>query len=200
MSLLGSIWVKLGLDNSGFKKGLKDSEQSANGFNSFLGKIGGLMAGAFSVAAVVNFAKKSVQAYNESVNALTKLNSVMRATGNASGVTSEEMVSFASDLQKVTKFEDDATVNAMALLSAFKSVKGDIFKGAIVAAQDLATVLGTDINSAVMQIGKALEIPEVGLTMLRRSGVTFSEEQTAAIKKLLDEGKKYEAQLRILLP
>lgn len=198
MSLLGSIWVKLGLDNSNFKKGIKDSEQSANGFSSFLGKIGGLMAGAFSVAAVVNFAKKSVQAYNESVNALTKLNSVMRATGNASGITSEEMVSFASDLQKVTKFEDDATVNAMALLSAFKSVKGDIFKGAIIAAQDLATVLGTDINSAVMQIGKALEIPEVGLTMLRRSGVTFSEQQTAAIKKLLDEGNKYEAQLRIL--
>ena len=198
MGLLGNIWVKLGLDNSDFKKGLNESQTSANGFGSFMKGLAGAIAGAFSVTAVINFAKKSVQAYNESVAALTKLNSVIRATGNASGISSDEMVSFASDLQKVTKFEDDATVNAMALLSAFKSIKGDIFKGAVTAAQDLATVMGTDLNSAIMQVGKALELPEVGLTMLRRSGVTFSEEQTAAIKKLLDEGKKYEAQLKIL--
>ena len=198
MGLLGSIWVKLGLDNSNFKKGLNESQQSTSKFKSFLGGMASGIAAAFSVAAITNFAKKSVQAYNESVAALTKLNSVIRATGNASGISSDEMVSFASDLQKVTKFEDDATVNAMALLSAFKSIKGDIFKGAVTAAQDLATVMGTDLNSAIMQVGKALEIPEVGLTMLRRSGVTFSEEQTAAVKKLLDEGKKYEAQLLIL--
>ena len=50
-----------------------------------------------------------------------------------------------------------------------------------------------------MQLGKALEIPEIGLSMLRRSGVVFTNEQIANVKKLLAEGKKYEAQQLILI-
>ena len=49
-----------------------------------------------------------------------------------------------------------------------------------------------------MQIGKALESPEIGLVALRRSGISFTEMQIGQIKKLVEEGKKHEAQLIIL--
>ena len=198
MGLLGKIWVKLGLDNSELDKGFKDSEKSAAGFQNALKKVGGMMAAAFSVTAVINFAKASVNAYNESALAAAKLESVLKSTGGAAGLTSAQMQNFASELQKVTNFEDDATINAMALMATFKSVNGDIFKQAIISAQDLATVLGSDLNGAVMQLGKALEAPEIGLTMLRRSGISFSTEQIEQIKKLVAEGKKQEAQLIML--
>lgn len=198
MGLLGKIWVKLGLDNSEFNKEIKKSQGAVGNFKSFMSGIGKTIAAAFSITAVINFAKASIQAYNESALAAAKLESVLRSTGGASGLTAKELANFAGDLQKVTKFEDDATINAMALLATFKSIKGDIFKQTIVSAQDLATVLGTDLNGAVMQLGKALEAPEIGLTMLRRSGISFSTQQIEQIKKLVAEGKKHEAQLVML--
>lgn len=198
MGLLGKIWVKLGLDNSEFNKEIKESQGAVGNFKSFMSGIGKTIAAAFSITAVINFAKASIQAYNESALAAAKLESVLRSTGGASGLTAKELANFAGDLQKVTKFEDDATINAMALLATFKSIKGDIFKQTIVSAQDLATVLGTDLNGAVMQLGKALEAPEIGLTMLRRSGISFSTQQIEQIKKLVEEGKKHEAQILML--
>jgi len=101
MGLLGKIWVKLGLDNSELDKGFKDSEKSAGKFQGALKGIAVGMASAFSVAAVIGFAKKSIQAYNESALALTKLESVLKSTGGAAGLTSEQMQNFAGDLQRV---------------------------------------------------------------------------------------------------
>ena len=198
MGLLGKIWVKLGLDNSEFNKEIKESQGAVGNFKSFLGGIGKTIVAAFSITAIINFAKASVQAYNESALAAAKLESVLRSTGGASGLTAKELASYAGDLQKVTKFEDDATINAMALLATFKSIRGDIFKQTIASAQDLATVLGTDLNGAVMQLGKALEAPEIGLTMLRRSGISFSTQQIEQIKQLVSEGRKHEAQMVML--
>ena len=108
------------------------------------------------------------------------------------------MKKYASQLQDVTKYGDEVTIDAMAIMSTFKSIKGDVFKEAIASSQDMATVLNTDLNAAVMQIGKALESPEIGLTALRRSGVSFSQEQVKQIKQLVAEGKKQEAQLIML--
>lgn len=198
MGLLGKIWVKLGLDNSEFNKGIQGAEKQASGFKSFIKGVGQSILAAFSIGAIINFGKASVKAYNESAMALSKLESVLRSTGWAAGLGSKELTAYASDLQRITMFEDDATINAMALLATFKSIKGDVFKQTIASAQDLATVLGTDLNGAVMQLGKALEAPEIGLTMLRRSGISFSTQQIEQIKKLVEEGKKHEAQMVML--
>lgn len=198
MSVLGKILVKLGLDNSEYKKGLNDSKQSTDKFSSVITKIGGAIAGAFTIDAIKNFAINAVKAYNESAAAAAKFNAVVRATGGAAGITTEEMQRFASQLQSVTTFEDDATVGAASLLATFKSVNGDVFKEAIKSSQDLATIMGTDLQGAIMQIGKALESPEIGLVALRRSGISFTDAQIEQIKKLVAEGKKQEAQLIIL--
>ena len=198
MGLLGKIWVKLGLDNSELDKGFKDSEKSASGFQNSLKKIGGMMAAAFSVTAVINFAKASVAAYNESALALSKLESVLKSTGGAAGLTSEQMQNFAADLQKVTKFEDDATIAAMAVLASFKGINGDVFKGVVTAAMDMSTVIGGDLQSNVYQLAKALERPAEGIQLLNRSTRAFSLAQIEDIKKLVAEGKTHEAQLSIL--
>lgn len=198
MSVLGKILVKLGLDNSEYKKGLNDSKQSTDKFSSVITKIGGAIAGAFTIDAIKNFATNAVKAYNESAAAAAKFNAVVRATGGAAGITTEEMQRFASQLQSVTTFEDDATIGAASLLATFKSINGDVFKEAIKSSQDLATIMGTDLQGAIMQIGKALESPEIGLVALRRSGISFTEAQIEQIKKLVAEGKKQEAQFIIL--
>lgn len=198
MSLLGKIFVKLGLDNSEFKRGMNESKQQTDNFGAYMKKVGGMIVAAFSVTAIWNFAKSVIQSYNAQAVAVAKLESVLKSTNNTVGLTSKELQGYASQLQKVTVFGDEVTMEAMSRLLIYKSVSKDIFKQAIASAQDLATIMGTDLNSAVMQIGKALESPQLGLMMLRRSGIIFSEEQQSQIKKLVAENKLYEAQLIIL--
>jgi hypothetical protein len=98
----------------------------------------------------------------------------------------------------VTNFEDDATINAAALLATFTQIKGDTFQSAIVAAQDLSAVMGQDLNSSIVQVGKALNDPVRGVTALRKVGVSFSEEQQKQIKQLQTSGDLAGAQAIIL--
>jgi hypothetical protein len=58
--------------------------------------------------------------------------------------------------------------------------------------------MGTDVKSATLQLGKALEEPRIGLSMLRRSGISFTEEQKKLIFSLSDTNRKAEAMSEIL--
>lgn len=200
MSLLGNIWVKLGLRSDDFNKGMDKAHSRAEKFGTAVGKIGAKMVLAWAAVgvAVTRMFKASVDNYQQQEAANRKLQNALRNTGSAIGTNYDELKRYASELQRVNGFADDATMNAMATLTTFRSVQGDVFKATIKAAQDMAAFMGTDLNSAVQQLGKALEAPEMGLTMLRRSGVVFTKEMTDGIKAMVKEGKTYEAQLLIL--
>jgi len=58
--------------------------------------------------------------------------------------------------------------------------------------------MGTDLKSAAVQVGTALNDPILGVSALARSGIQFSEDQKKMIKSLVDTGKHAEAQRVIL--
>lgn len=198
MSVISRLKVWIGSDTGDLERGLKKGKKEVSAFGSSMKKLGGIIVGALAVSSVVSFAKECLGLNKVQAEAEKKLAAVIKATGGAAGLTADEMKNYASQLQNVTTYGDEVTIDAMAIMSTFKSIKGDVFKEAIASAQDMATVLNTDLNAAVMQIGKALESPVLGLTALRRSGVSFSVEQIKQIKKLVAEGKKQEAQLIML--
>src|SRR5690606_25050127 len=99
------------------------------------------------------------------------------ATGGAAGLSSDEIKTLADDLEGLTNFNADVTTSGAAVLATFKEIKGDVFKDALVAAQDMSAVLGTDLQGSVVQIGKALNDPTKGITALGRAGVSFTEQQ-----------------------
>ncbi|MBV5323217.1 hypothetical protein JZU51_00310 [bacterium] len=66
------------------------------------------------------------------------------------------------------------------------------------AALDLATVLDGDLKGTAIQLGKALNDPVQGLSALRKSGVSFSDDQIAVIKSLQETNRLSEAQTLIL--
>jgi hypothetical protein len=127
-----------------------------------------------------------------------KLDAVLASTGGAAGVTGDEIRRLAGDLQLVTDFEDDATIAAAGVLATFTQIKGDVFKSAIVSAQNLSAVMGQDLQSSVVQIGKALNDPIKGITALSRVGVSFTEQQKAQIAQMTKAGNIAGAQAIIL--
>jgi hypothetical protein len=142
--------------------------------------------------------------FTKQEDALARMTGALRANGGQANVTAEEIQDLASRLQETTTYGDEATISAAGLLLTFHKVRNEfgegnrVFDRTLIAAQDLAAALGTDLESATMQLAKALENPEVGLTALSRSGTTFTEQQKDMIRAMVDAGDTLGAQKMIL--
>ena len=150
-----------------------------------------LLVGAGVAAGVIALA--AVQAKAEA-----RLEAVIRATGQAAGFTAEELKKQASALQEITAVGDETILKAQAILLTFKQIKGDVFQDAIMAALDMSAVMGTDLTGSIVQVGKALNDPILGLTALSRVGVSFSDQQKVQIRLLQEAGDVMGAQRVIL--
>jgi hypothetical protein len=99
---------------------------------------------------------------------LAKTRALIEATGGVAGVTEGQITSLASSMQFSIGIDDDDVIAASNVLLTFKHVSSDIFDETIGLAADLSSVLGTDLQGATMQLGKALENPIKGMSALTR--------------------------------
>lgn len=195
MAGIGNLVANLSVDSAPWKKGLKGASSS---LGSFVSGIAGPLAIAGTAVAGLWGGAKSVSAYKIQVDAQKKLQAVLTATGGAAGLSAGEIQTFASELQSVTNFGDEATIAAAGVLATFKEIKGDVFKDAIKSAQDMTAVMGGDLQGKITQIGRALNDPAKGMAALADSGVSFSEQQKEQIKLLQQSGDIAGAQSVIL--
>lgn len=142
---------------------------------------------------------------------MAQTEAVLKSTGGQANVTAEQVVNLANSLRDMTGIDDEAIQASSNLLLTFRDVhnevgKGnDIFNQAQVAILNMATALNqgaipsTDqLQSATIQLGKALNDPIQGLTALRRVGVSFTEAQVEQIKAMQEAGNLMGAQKLIL--
>ena len=127
-----------------------------------------------------------------------KLEGILKATGNAAGLSLTEVEDLSREIGIATLASVAKVRDAAGILLTFKSIQGDVFKDALRLSQDLAEVGFGDLKTGATQLGKALEDPIVGLGALRRVGVSFTDDQKEVIKVLTMTGEKAEAQKIIL--
>ena len=130
--------------------------------------------------------------------ALAQVEARIRSTGGAAGHTTAELAAMAAGFQQVTTFGDEEILELQSTLLSFRGIGREAFAGATEATLNLAVAMRTDLRSAVLQIGKALDDPKRGLDGLSRSGTQFTDAQKEQIKALVDAGKKAEAQALVL--
>ena len=133
---------------------------------------------------------------SQKVNA--QLNQVLKSTGGIAGLTAIEVQNMATELQSVTTFADDVIQSGQNLLLTFTRIGKDVFPQASEAMLDMATVLGTSVQGAAIQLGKALNDPIQGVTALQRAGVQLSASQKEQIKGYMAVGNVAAAQKVIL--
>lgn len=143
-------------------------------------------------------ARSTLRSAQTQIAAERKLQGVLEATGGAAGLSAQQIAEYASELQSVTNFGDEATIAAAGVLATFKDIKGDNFKTTLALAQDLAATLGGDLKAATLQLGKALNNPAKGYSALAEAGVSFTEQQIEQIKALQASGDLLGAQEIIL--
>jgi hypothetical protein len=130
----------------------------------------------------------------EQIRSITKLNSVLEATGNAAGLSGKEIADYAAELQKTTNFTDEMTIDAAAMLATFKNIRGDRFKEVLSIAQDMSAVFKQDLKASILQVGKAFDDPIRGAASLREVGVSLSDAETNRIRQLQEQGDLLGAQ------
>jgi len=156
------------------------------------------LAAVVSIAALSSQLNRFIDATVTNEKAQAQLGAAIASTGGAAGKSVADLNRHAAALQKVTNFGDE-TINAMqGLLLTFTQIKGDQFDAATKATLDLATAMGTDLNSAALQVGKALNDPVLGMTALARSGIQFTEAQKEMVKGMVDANDTIGAQTIIL--
>jgi hypothetical protein len=145
------------------EKDLKDVDRSAKrSFGSAqksAGSFGQTLKGFVGAAAIIgtvrtgwrllsNTVRESVQLYGVQVEAETKLQQAL-------GYTSEALIKQASDLQELTLFGDEQTIQAQALIAMFVKEESHI-KRIIPLVQDLAAAKGMQLNVAADLVSKTL--------------------------------------------
>jgi Prophage tail length tape measure protein len=134
-------------------------------------------------------------------SALAQTEAVVKSTGGAAGFTAAQLGDMASAMSASagkSMFSDDAILGAENVLATFTQIKGVNFTDATSAILDVSQALGQDLQGTAIQVGKALNDPVQGISALSRVGVSFSEDQKAAIKALVETGDVAGAQQLII--
>ena len=135
----------------------------------------------------------------DSAKAIAQVEAAVQSTGGAAGRSVAQLEEMAAGLQRISLYDDDQILKEVtANLLTFTNVTGTQFDKAQVAILNLSTRLGTDLTSASVQVGKALNDPIKGVTALGRAGVQFTAQQKELITTLAESGDVAGAQSIIL--
>ena len=191
------VYIKINGDSNGFQKASASAEKSSKALQSSMLSTAKVATASFLAIGTV-ISKQLIDAYAQQEQAEIRTRQTLESTGYAAGVTANELFNMASALQNVTTYGDEAILGGTNLLLTFKNIGETTFPRATEAMLDMATAMGTDLKSSAIQVGKALNDPATGLTMLTRVGITFTDQQKALIKSLNASGDAAGAQAVIL--
>lgn len=177
----------------------KSFSKSFTGAQASLAKFGLALGGlkqAFRI--IAGPMSKIIALAGEQAKVNKQLETVIKSTGNAAGVTKQFMLDLADGLQFVTTYGNENIQVAENLLLTFKKISGDIMPDSVEAVLDMATAMDQGLKETSLMVGKALNDPIEGLTNLRRVGITFTEQQEDQIRVMTKANNISGAQAMIL--
>jgi len=173
-------------------KAKKAVEENATGMQRAMDKVGRSFSGVagqlktlVSALAIGAAFRAVIIAASEAQQAVAQLEATLKSTGRYTPELAQNLTGYAAELQKITTYGDEAIISMQSLLLTFTRIGGDEFTRAQMAVLNVATALKTDLKTAALQVGKALNDPVLGMTALSRSGIQFSEAQKATVKELM---------------
>lgn len=207
---VGEAYFELGVKDDKLKQGLDKSKKSASDFEKEISKSSTTISGALGGIGLASLAMgasfvalgkgilSAAEAAGFQEREFVKLSQIIRSTGGAAGVTSRDAVTLAASLQELTEFGDETIMGAEQLMLTFTKVSKEVFPEAIETVLDMSTVLGQDLKSSAIQLGKALNDPIQGVSALRRVGVQLSDQQEKQVKSFVEQNDIISAQKVIL--
>ena len=199
---LPKLQVQITADTKEAEDGLKkvsgDIGQVEKASTRAVSAVKAFAVGLASIATVSAVFSRAVAESQKFETTMFRIGAVIKATGGVAGRTADDLRSFARELAMNTLESTEGVLEAQQRLLTFRKVTGDVFDRTIRVAADLSAVLGQNMSSSAIQLGRALEDPEKGLSALTRSGTVFTDQQKEMVKQLVESGQLLKAQSFIL--
>lgn len=197
------VEIKMIADVSDLKKQVSDITGDMKGLEKQIGKTG--KATTFSAVSqglqmVEKYGKQVIAVMKDLINTFAEASresttwDVMMEHSKFSQEEIDSLKAYSSELQNYTGISDEAISNTERLLLSATDLTKDGLIRATNACADLSKAMGTDITGSAQTLAIALASPAEGLTRLRRSGILFTDEEEALIKKLEESGDVLKAQ------
>lgn len=172
-------------------RGLAMMRQAASAANDNFGQLAGTIAGigtgfigyiaiTTALAAMVKGAGEAIAAFQKLEDQQTRLRETFHATDFASGQTPESIEKLAREMGDI----NNVRAAAQELLR-FGNISGNIFAGALRAANDLPGTFG-GLQQATKGVGQSRQDPVNGLTAFEAAGIRVSYSQQVIIKNLAE--------------
>lgn len=190
--------VEVDIKTRGADKASRDLGKVDKGLGRLAKSAGIAAAGFFGARALISGFQSLIDVTKQQVLVEAQLNAVLKSTAGIAGLTAKELTGMASALSKQTRFGDEAIIKAQSLMLTFTKVGKDVFPDAIETVLNMSEAMGQDLQQGVIQVGKALNDPILGVTALRRVGVQLSKQQEDLVRKFTETGDIASAQKIIL--
>lgn len=137
----------------------RSGADAGRGFSTaFIKNLGAITAAAVGIGALfkgIDFFKESIRAAAIQQQAINDLNTQLAITGQFTQTVSQDLQNFASSLQSVSRFGDEAILSQLAFAQAM-GASAEQSKQVVQASADLAESLNIDLNSATRNVAKTL--------------------------------------------
>lgn len=195
---LASLLFVLSANISEFQTEFRKAEREMQRFGRNMQRIGKDFS-RYVTLPVVAFGTGAVISFRQVNEAMKQVEAGIESTGGAAGFTASELKKMSDELMIATNtLNSNILSDVTAQLLTFTNVQGEVFEKAQMSVLDLSARMKTDLKSAAIMVGKALNDPILGLTAMRRVGIQFSEDQERVIRSLVETGEIAEAQGLIL--
>lgn len=189
---------------SGKATGAEYSKGVTGGLGNIAKRVAAPLAGLFALDKVKDFAKGAYDEAREAQKVGAQTNAVIKSTGGAANVSAKAVGKLATAISNKTGIDDEQIQTGQNMLLTFTNIRNGVGKNnkifdlATKATTDMAVATGQDMRGAALQLGKALNDPEKGMTRLQRVGVTFTDQQKKQVAALVKSGNTMGAQKIIL--
>ena len=206
--------------------GARSAEAGVAGLGARLGNLGGIgkntggiMAGlgaqigtlgkiGIAVGAVLALGEGlmiCVRAAEKQQNVMAQVNQAIKTTGGIANVTGKHVEDLAIKIARYSGVSHTAIETAASMEMAFTNVRNvgaepmnQIFDRLLVTATDMSVRLGKEVPDSMKVLGKAMQDPLKGMTMLRRAGVVLTESEKELITRFMAVGDTMSAQKALL--
>lgn len=138
--------------------------------------------------AVVDFAKESFESALDAEQSLTRISTLIEATGGAAGVTLEDAQELATGFMDLAGGSDDAILAIEEMALRMGTVSSDEMPTFIQTTLDLAAATGQDAVAAARTLARAQEDPVAAYSQLRRQGILLTQAQEDQMKSMAAAG------------
>lgn len=154
------------------------------------------------LGAGVGFLKDGIGAFigsgSDNEQALGQLEAALTSTGNAAGLTSQQLLDMADSMRSASMLTTEQILSAETRLLSYTDIAAKQFPQALQITIDQAQRLGISVEQSAETVGKALQSPSDAMATLSRQGFKLEDGQKQLLKQLEATGKKAEAQAIII--